>query len=395
MYHSSVRASRVASEISRRLLPLLPRSRVVIATLALALLPGVAYADEPSAADIASARKIGFEGIKLADKGDCAAAIDKLARAEKLFHAPTTLGRLGECQVQVGKVVEGTENLGRVAREDLPSNAPAAFVTARARARKQLAAATPMLAHAKIVVKAPPDATVSVAIDGVPVNAANVGEERVLDPGPHLVEATAPGYVKASSAINLPEGGTEQVTLKMIVDPEAARALRAAAANAGSQPSSAGSPSSSPPGAADTTRPPPGAETPAPNRTLSYVVLGVGVVGVGLGTVFGLSTLSKRNDLADACPNKTCRSTEQSNLDSAKTSGTISTIAFAAGGAALIAGGILFFTASGSGSSSSSGSGSGSSSASSIGREGAKPTAAALSARPYFDGTAAGVTGSF
>ena len=353
-------------------------------TVALALSSGVARSDEPSAADIASARKIGFEGIKLADKGDCAAAIDKLARAEKLFHAPTTLGRLGECQVQVGKIVEGTENLGRVAREDLPSNAPAAFVTARARARKQLAAATPRLAHAKIVVKAPPDATVSVAIDGVPVNAANVGEERVLDPGPHLVEATAPGFFKASSAINLPEGGTEQVTLKMIVDPEASRAMRAAAANGAGQsspaPAGSGSGGGAGSGGGDTTRPSPGADTPGPNRTLSYVVLGVGVVGVGLGTAFGLSTLSKRNELADACPNKTCRSTQQGNLDSAKTSGTISTIAFAAGGAALIAGGILFFTAS-------SPSSSGSTSSASSNRS--------FSARPYFGGTGAGVVGSF
>jgi hypothetical protein len=351
-------------------------------TFALALSSGLAHADEPSAADIASARKIGFEGIKLAEKGDCAAAIDKLARAEKLFHAPTTLGRLGECQVQVGKIVDGTENLGRVAREDLPSNAPAAFVAARARARKQLAAATPRLAHAKIVVKAPPDATVSVAIDGTPVNAANVGEERVLDPGPHVVEATAPGFFKASSAINLPEGGTEQVTLKMIVDPEATRAMRAAAANGGAQSaSSPGGSTASPSGeGGDTTKAPPSTETPGPNRTLSFVVLGVGVVGVGLGTAFGLSTLSKRNDLDDACPNKTCRSSQQSNLDSAKTSGTISTIAFAAGGAALIAGGILFFTAS---------------SSSSTSTPNASASSGSISARPYFGGTGAGVVGSF
>src|ERR1700682_5911030 len=113
------------------------RAVVIGSFAALVLLaPRIGRADEPSAADVASARKLGFEGITLAEKGNCAAAIDKLARAEKLYNAATTLGRLGECQVQLVKGVEGTENLGRTSREDLPASAPQAFVAARARARK-------------------------------------------------------------------------------------------------------------------------------------------------------------------------------------------------------------------------------------------------------------------
>jgi hypothetical protein len=365
-----VRASLVASVVSLGI------------GASLALASGDARADEPTAADIASARKIGFEGIQLAEKGNCSAAVDKLARAEKLFHAPTTLGRLGECQVGIGKIVEGTENLGRVAREELAPNAPAAFVTARARARKQLAAATPKLAHAKIIVKAPPDATVSVTVDSAPVNAANLGEDRVLDPGPHVVEATAPGYFKAHAEINLQEGGSEQVTLKLIVDPEAARAARVAAATTppSSTPPSTSPPSTSTPGA-DTRSP--GADASGPNRTLAYVVLGVGVVGLGVGTVFGLSAMSKKSELSSACPNKSCRASEQSNIDSAKTSGTISTVAFGVGGAAVVLGAVLFFTASSSASSSSA----------TTALKAGIPNK--LVARPYFDIGSAGVVGSF
>jgi hypothetical protein len=327
------------------------------------LTPRISRADEPSAADVASARKLGFEGITLADKGNCAAAVDKLARAEKLFHAPTTLGRLGECQVQLGKVVEGSENLGRVAREDLASNAPAVFVAAKARAKKALAAATPKLAHAKIIVKAPQGVSVSVAVDSVPVPAANVGEDRALDPGPHLVEASAPGYVTASTAINLREGGTEEVTLTLVADPNAAKAA---------------APVSAPTAPVATTPAPvePAAER-SPNRTLAYVVLGVGVVGVGVGTVFGLTALSKKNDLANECPNNACRMSQQDNLDSAKTAGTISTIAFGVGAAALIVGGVLFFTAKPSSTTAT-----------------LDPTPK-LVARPYFDVSSAGVVGSF
>jgi hypothetical protein len=326
-----------------------------------------ARADEPTAADIASARRLGFEGITLADKGNCTAAVDKLARAEKLFHAPTTLVRLGECQVQLGKVVEGSENLGRAAREELASNAPAAFVAARARARKGLAAASAKLAHAKVLVKAPPNVTPTVAIDSVPVPSANVGEDRALDPGPHLVEASAPGYLVASTAINLREGGSEEVTLTLQVDPNASKVK-----------------ATPPPPPVDTTKassPPPSVPPAdvAPNRTAAYVVLGLGVVGVGVGSVFGLMAMSKKDDLSTACPNKECRTAQQGDLDSAKTSGTISTIAFGVGGAALIVGGILFFTAS-----------------SHPARAGiTAPPPSKLVARPYIDTTSVGLVGSF
>src|SRR5690606_8120785 len=103
----------------------LPAAAFTFACLA----PSLVHAQ--SAEDKAAARTLGTEGIKLANAGDCESAIDKLARAEALYHAPTILGRLGECQVALGKLVEGTENLNRVIREPLPANAPVAFKQAR------------------------------------------------------------------------------------------------------------------------------------------------------------------------------------------------------------------------------------------------------------------------
>src|SRR5579859_5498883 len=63
-------------------------------------------AEEVGAADIGAARALAVEGIKLADAGKCREAIDKLARAERLHHAPTILVRLGECRAATGRIVE-------------------------------------------------------------------------------------------------------------------------------------------------------------------------------------------------------------------------------------------------------------------------------------------------
>src|SRR5262245_27375760 len=94
-------------------------------TLAASLVAPTALAqDQPQAENVAAARALGLQGIKMADSGDCKGAIEKLSRAESLYHAPSILARLGECQVQVGQIVLGTENLNRVVREQLAPNAP-------------------------------------------------------------------------------------------------------------------------------------------------------------------------------------------------------------------------------------------------------------------------------
>ena len=346
----------------RRLVDNVVRPTLVACPLLLALLIARgARADEPSAADVASARRLGFEGITLADKGNCAVAVDKLARAEKLFHAPTTLGRLGECQVQLGKLVEGTENLGRAAREDLPATAPQAFVQARARARKVLAATTPKLARAKISVKAPPEANVSVTVDGVVVPPANLGEDRALDPGAHLVKASAHGFLEASTTLHLREGGSEEVVLTLAVDP-AAPVIAAHTVTA-----------TRPPGPTEYSASPSGG---SPNRTAAFLMLGVGIASVGAGAAFGLSALTQRNSLSKECPNNACAASRRSDLDAAKRAGTVSTVAFGVGAVAVLVGTVLYLTAK----------------SPSLP---VPPSASGAGATPYADGTTIGVAGAF
>ena len=201
MYDPRVRASLVVSVFSLGI------------GASLALASGHALADEPSAADIASARRIGFEGIQLAEKGNCAAAIDKLARAEALRHAPTILGRLGECQIALGKLVVGTENLQTVLREPLPPSAPAAFRAARERAQKVLDATLPKLAKVRIAVKTPPGVTPKVLFDGDRVSDSALDLDRPADPGAHEVEVSAPGFVTVKRTLTLREGGSAVVAL--------------------------------------------------------------------------------------------------------------------------------------------------------------------------------------
>jgi hypothetical protein len=83
-------------------------------------------------------------------------------------------------------------------------------------------------------------------------------------------------------------------------------------------------------------------------RRLGAIVAGAGVIGLGIGTVFAVKAKSQYDESLRSCTqvdkNK-CDSHGVSLRDDARGAGTIATIAVGLGGAALVAGAVLFFTA--------------------------------------------------
>lgn len=309
------------------------RAFVCSALILLGLAPRALAGDETSSTDVNAARELGKEGMKLADQGKCEQAIDKLARAEKLFHAPTILTRLGECQVKTGKLVAGTESLQRVVHEPLPDKAPPQFIKARDKAQKILNDVQSKIAKLKINVNAPAKTEVAIKIDGEVVSSALIGADRPTDPGEHFIEATAPGFLKSSETVVLKEGGSGEVTLNMKVDPDAP-------------------PPPPPDDHRDVANPPPSIppqQSGSGLRTAGIVVLGVGGAGVVLGAIFGLVAVGNKSDLDKTCPVKDmCPPGTQGKIDSANTMGWVSTIGFVAGGVAVAVGATMILISGGS-----------------------------------------------
>jgi PEGA domain len=291
-----------------------------------------ATAQTASPEDIASARSLGTEGTRLADAGDCNGAIPKLDAAEKLYHAPTTLDRLGECQISIGQIVAGTESLQRVVRESLAQNAPTAFVTAKKRAQQALAAAQPRIGSVKIHVDGAPADKLAITIDGAAVSSALLDADRPTDPGMHQINVTAPGYRAAAASVTVREGAEATVSFKLEVDPNAV----AIAPPVGPAEGVAAPPAPAGPAPA-TAAPPSGGLSPA----VGYVVLGVGGLGLAAGTVFGILALSTKSTLDSDCVNKVCQASSQSNINALSTQATLSTVGLAVGIAGVVAGVIL------------------------------------------------------
>ncbi len=339
-------------------------SLLLVTTLSTSLVaPAVFAQEQPQAENVAAARSLGLQGIKLADAGDCKGAIEKLSRAESLYHAPSILGRLGECQVNVGQVVVGTENLNRVVREELAANAPKAFRDAQTRAKGVLNSALPKIAHLTVKVD-PPDAKPSVTVAGAAIPAALIGVERPTDPGTHEVVVTAPGYLAQKTTVTLTEGGSQELALKLEKDPATVAAT----------------PPPAPPPVVVAPPPAPPSDTSSKkNNTLAYVALGVGGAGLLVGGVTGFLALGKKSDL-DGCQDKKCPSSEESTLDSAKSLATVSTVGFAVGFVGVGAGIVLLLTGNNSASASV-----------------ARPKLAyhGVKVEPWFGGNSAGLNGTF
>jgi|SRR6478736_248655 len=339
---------------SRRQLP--SWSRITIAALGTGVLQlsllGVANAEEDSATETAAARSLAVDGLKLAQAGKCDEAIPKLERSEKLHHSPIVLSQLGECQVNAGKLVEGTEMLRRVLREPLPANPSPALSKAYQRAQTVLDGAKPKIAGLTVSIAIPQGADLKLTVDGSVVPNTLVDSELPADPGDHVVEATAPGYLKATSRVTLGSADKKTVTLKLEVDPNAPTPVAVSPTPEAAPAPVAHAAAAKP--IAETSAPP---EAPrkTPSKAPAYAAWSVGVIGVGVGTAFGVMAMKGKSNLDGQCQGNSCPPSTSGDVDSAKLKGNISTVAFAVGGAGLVLGTVLYFSI-GSGSSSAHGS---------------------------------------
>jgi hypothetical protein len=311
-----------------------------------------APASADDAADTASARTLGIEGVTLANAGNCRDAIEKLERAEKLHHAPTTATRLGECEIETGKLVRGTERLQRVIREPLPPNAHAAFATAVARAHKVLESTLPRLATLRIAVAAPPGTRLSMTVDDEPTSDAIVDTDRPVDPGTHTIKVSAEGFLTSTVSASIEEGQTKSVSVELHADPNAP--LKGAGADAA-------------PGA------PLAAETKG-SKVPAILAFGVGAIGLGVGIYGAVVVDRKTTTLSTNCDaNRVCPTDLQGDIRDAKTWATVSTAGFVTAGVGTALGVVLLLV-------------SGSS---------AKPARTGLRLRPTVGTTSAGIDGVF
>lgn len=275
----------------------------------------------------AGARATATEGAKAMQEGRWADAVALFKRAESLVHAPPHLLYMARAYVKLGKLVEAGEAYRAITKETLAPNAPRAFVEAREAANTEASALTPRIPSLTIALEgSAPEAVVT--MDGVEVPRALVGVAHPVNPGSHVLAVKAPGHRADPVNVEVREASTAKATLVLV-------------AVAGAAP------------APVTAEPPPVAPSGTSGlRTAGWISLGVGAVGVGVGTAFMLVNRGKRSDAEGLCPGAVCAASNRDairELDaSAGDAATLSWVGYGVGVAGLAAGATLLLLGRGS-----------------------------------------------
>jgi tetratricopeptide (TPR) repeat protein len=156
----------------------------------------------PSAAELASARRLFALGLAAEDGGRWAEALETYERISKIVVSPSLWYHLGVCHEALGHVVEALNAFelaasGSTARKEL-----ALARESRSRLEKL------RVKTSQIVLQLPEDATgVRVAIDGEPIHAALVGAAILVSPGARRVVVEAENYAARFEATVQAETG--------------------------------------------------------------------------------------------------------------------------------------------------------------------------------------------
>lgn len=280
--------------------------------LGIALLAPVTAFAEPSAADRETARSLMDDGDEKAQKQDFQGALESYKAADAIMHVPSTAIEVARMQRKLGLLVEARDTLSQIARTPPKPNEPAPFQAARRDAETLSDEITPLIPSITVhVANVPPGQSAQISFDGETVPTETLRLPRKVNPGSHTIVGKL-GDVERTETVTLAEKETRTVTFNF----DEAR-----------DPDAFPSP----------VEPPPPPET---DRTTSNILFYGGgataIVGIGVGAVTGLMSLSKVGDLDGKCQQvgskRVCDPALQGDIDSASTLGTISTISFIVGG---------------------------------------------------------------
>lgn len=310
-----------------RILPRLrSRSRAALAAVLLtAIVPASlptralaqAKAGTPSKKDLEAAKKAFFEGMDFEEKKEWAKALERFETVAKVRMTPQVRFHIALCKENLGMLIEALHDF-----ELAESDAKAEKVeTVVKEAPEHAAAIKPKIP--KLVFKVPSDVEgLSVTLDGNPIDPKG-GEETLVNPGTHKIEASAEKRHPFSQEITLAVGDTKTIVIKV-------------------------------PPLSEEAPPPPKDDEPPPTPPKSsglpvpaLVVGGIGVAALAGAGFFALKRSSIKSDLDENCKGDppSCPPGNEDAISSGRTYTTLTNVFMIVGIVGVGAGVVLWVTA--------------------------------------------------
>jgi hypothetical protein len=276
--------------------------------------------------DRAAAQRLFEQGQALFKEGKTAEACAKFDGAAALVSSPGVRLNLARCWEKIGRTASAWTRYD----EALVAAERVGDAAAAAAARQGRDALAPRLTKLVITLAdASAASKIQITRDGEALPPSVVGSDLPVDPGAHQIAARAPGFKEWSTRVDAAgEGATVRVSIPALEREPVAQTAVAVGATATVTPNAE----------------PPHARSSSPLRTVGIVTGAVGVVGLGLGTYFGLTASSKwkgANRSGNTCLDASCPSATQEASNDA----TLSTVFFIAGGVLAATGVTLWLVA--------------------------------------------------
>ncbi len=288
-----------------------------------------ARADETgSGSDKAAAAMHFDEGVALMGKHEYPAACRKFRDSLEAYRGLGAMLWLADCYEKNGQTASAWTQFREAAAVAAERRDPREKV-----AREQIAALEPRLSYVTVRV---PTATPGLVVrrDGVRIARASWDLPVPVDPGTHVVTATAPGHHPWREATSLTSG----VRVESVVPPLEPIAVAA-------------TPAATPAPRRESSSPParPESQVGQTQRITGVAVGAAGLVGLAVGGIFAVRIQSKldESNANDHCrqPGDVCDAEGLAFREEAGEAATAATVATVVGGAALAIGALLFFTA--------------------------------------------------
>lgn len=290
--------------------PRIPTALLVAVSLSVAAPAVVA---KPSAKDVAAAKKSSKEGQQLEKKKSYEEAKAAYQKSLELDDTPDTRIRLAGVERELGNLVEAAEHLR--AAIDAPGVSFAQKTKAQ-NALKKLEKRIPTL-----TLDLPQGFSGKVRVDDRELGASELSAPIALNPGSHEVRAESDGHKPFSESVTLAEKDKKNLSVLLTELPPA-------------QPEPEPAPA-------------PEKKEGGGDNTFAYISLGVGVVGLAVGTYMGLKAKSTKSELDDSCRNDVCTDAEKDLYDRGKSQANIATAGFIVGGVGIGLGTVLLLSGGG------------------------------------------------
>jgi hypothetical protein len=279
---------------------------------------------EPSPADKSLATVLFQQGRALLEQNRVAEACRRFEESQRLDPGGGTLLNLASCHEREGRTAtawaEFTEALGTARRDRRTQRIELA--------EARINALEPKLCRLEIVVSSAVDMPgLEVKRDGTSIGRAAWGLPMPVDPGEHVVEVAAPGKKPwRASLVVKNEAETWSLTVPPLADAPAAPPPAKPGAGAPNATDSAG-----------LTQETPAAPAGGPPLAAAWTAGVIGVVGIGVGSYFGLRAMSKQKESDRACPYDVCRPGSDGLLydQQARQAADLSTVGFTVGAVGL------------------------------------------------------------